>query len=147
MATSYPVGGNVRWEGHEYVESVGTFSRRKRWTHAADLVQCRQSFTWMFQRCFGLPCSWLGVGLVLDGERQSMVYLRMELGYREVVEEVAGREFEDVVEFCRWMGEGTRILGQNGSNGFAVFEGVVRKKSLEDDREEIEEGEEGIDGW
>src|ERR1700676_3377360 len=33
MATSYPVGGNVRWEGHEYVESVGTFSRRKRWTH------------------------------------------------------------------------------------------------------------------
>src|ERR1700685_1347166 len=68
MATSYPLGGDVCWQRHEYAESIGPFSRPKGYRVAADLVQCGQSRTCMFQGSVRLPCTWLGVGIVLDGK-------------------------------------------------------------------------------
>jgi hypothetical protein len=57
-----------------------------------------------------------------------MGYLRQrELGLREAIREVTGKEFESVTTYCSWLVEGRRTLGVNGSNAFAVYEMIVSR--------------------
>jgi len=57
-----------------------------------------------------------------------LAYIKLDLGYREVIKELAQREFVDLKDFCTWMTEKRRFLGENGTNAWAVWEGLLRGK-------------------
>ena len=57
-----------------------------------------------------------------------IAFLKVELGLREVIQEVAERNFDDVFDYCKWLTERRRVLGQNGSNAFAVFVAIVNQR-------------------
>jgi superfamily II DNA helicase RecQ len=76
----------------------------------------------------GKSCSRVDVILpiILVGfERQE------ELELVKVFEEVMdGRVFENIAEYIRWIGMGERWLGHKGTNGFKMFESIIRKRLM-----------------
>jgi superfamily II DNA helicase RecQ len=57
-----------------------------------------------------------------------MGYVCERLGLKGKIELLAERGFKDVFEYCRWMTDKRRVLGKNGSNGFAVYEMIVKDR-------------------
>jgi len=55
-------------------------------------------------------------------------YLKIELGMRDMIKEVAGKEFVDVISYGGWLVQKGRWLGENGSNAFGIFERIVGSK-------------------
>jgi hypothetical protein len=57
---------------------------------------------------------------------------REELDLVEIFEDVGdGRDFEDVVEYAKWIMKTEMYYGYKGTNTFKVFERVVRDMDLE----------------
>ena len=54
-----------------------------------------------------------------------MAYMWRESEYVDVIEEFAGRKFENVRSFWRWLCQRRRVLGFNGTNCFGVFERIM----------------------
>jgi len=58
-----------------------------------------------------------------------LAYVKLDLGYRDGIREVSQREFVDLKDFCGWMTEKCRFMGENGTNAWAVWEGILRRRS------------------
>ena len=58
-----------------------------------------------------------------------LAYVNLDLGYRDGIRELAQREFIDLKDFCIWMTERRKFLGENGTNAWAVWEGILQRKS------------------
>jgi superfamily II DNA helicase RecQ len=90
-------------------------------------------------RC-GLPQSLCGAEKSQGCTRQDMIFptvimawlQREELDLVEIFEDVGdGRDFEDVVEYAKWIMKTEMYYGYKGTNAFKVFERVVRDMDLE----------------
>ena len=57
-----------------------------------------------------------------------MGYVCLRLGLKGKIEMLAERGFKDAFEYCRWMTDRRRTMGRNGSNGFAVYEMIVKDR-------------------
>jgi superfamily II DNA helicase RecQ len=56
---------------------------------------------------------------------------REELELVEVFEKVMEvRRFENILEYIEWIGMGERWLGHKGTNGFKMFESIIRKRLM-----------------
>jgi hypothetical protein len=57
-----------------------------------------------------------------------MGYVCLRVGLKGKIELLRERGFKDVFEYCRWMTDRGKVLGKKGSNGFGVYEMIVKDR-------------------
>jgi hypothetical protein len=57
-----------------------------------------------------------------------MRYVCERVGLKGRIELLVERGFKDVFDYCGWMTESRRVLGKIESNGFAVYEMIVKDR-------------------
>ena len=60
-----------------------------------------------------------------------MGYIKLDLGYWDIIRTLADREFVDVKDFCNQMTERRRFLRYNGMNAWAVWGEILKNKGSE----------------
>ena len=54
-------------------------------------------------------------------------------GLREVIKRAAGRGFNDVESYCKWLVGSQTVMGKKTTNAFGLFVAILEKKRMEEE--------------
>ena len=78
----------------------------------------------------GLSCKWGEVVVPVC----LLAWLREDAGLREVIRMEAGRGFQDVESYCKWLIGSRVVMGWKTTNAFGLFVAILERRKEEEER-------------